>query len=244
MRKIVGLSVVGLLLLGLMSSPVSGQDAASVLEKMIKASGGRKALAGIKDQTFSGTFELVSMGMDGAMTFYAKEPNMVRQDMEVMGMLITNAFDGEIGWMVNPQTGTTEELPSEAQGEAERGAIGFNFSALLDPAKYGIKYALKGKEKVDEIDCVVLTQTFADGHVVSMYLDANTFLLYKTVEMALGQTGVEEEQEVIVSDYKEASGIMFAHNIMIYQAGEEFMNATVTEVKFNTGLEDSLFKMK
>lgn len=244
MKRIVSLGVVGMLLLGLASSPVTGQDTDSVVQRMIRALGGKPALAGIKDQTFSGTFELISMGMDGTMTFYAKEPNMVRQDMEVMGMMITNAFDGEVGWMINPQTGTTEELPAEAMGESERGAIGFNYSALLDPAKFGIKWELKGKETVDDVECIVLTQTFADGHAMTHYLDTKTYLTYKTVDMALNQMGMEVEQEVFVSDYKKVDGIMFAHSILIMQDGEEFMSATITETKFNSGLEDSLFKMQ
>jgi len=56
--------------------------------------------------------------------------------------------------------------------------------------------------------------------------------------------GVEVEQEIILSDYKKVSGVMFAHTMTIIQEGEEFGKMTLTEVKFNTGLEDSFFKMK
>ena len=53
---------------------------------------------------------------------------------------------------------------------------------------------------------------------------------------------MEVKQEVFSSDYKKVQGILFAHSITLIQDGEEYMTATVTELKTNTGLEDSLFK--
>jgi len=245
MKRIVSFSIVTLLLLSLAWTSGISQKAPDVLAKFIKANGGRKAMEKIKDQTFSGTFELVSMGLEGSMTFYFKEPNKIRQDMEVMGMLVTNAYDGEIGWMINPQTGAVEEVPEDAQEEMGRGALTSGFSAFLYPEKYEITYKVKGKETIEDIDCIVMEQIFSDGHIATMYIDSDTYLLYKTKEMASGQMGGGQvEQEVFVSDYKKVEGVMFAYTLTIYQEGEEFMTATVTEVKFNTGLEDSLFEME
>jgi len=244
MKRIVSLSIVALLLLSLAWTPGISQKAPDVLAKFIEANGGRKAMEKIKDQTFFGTFELVSMGMEGSITLYFKEPNKLRQDMEVMGMLITNAYDGELGWMINPQTGAVEELPEDMQVEIEREALKSGFSSFLYPEKYEITYKVKDKETIENIDCIVMEQIFSDGHITTMYIDSETYLLYKTKEMAPGQMGGEVEQEAFVSEKKKVGGIMFAHTITIYQDDEEFMTATITEVKFNSGLEDSLFEME
>ncbi len=61
--------------------------------------------------------------------------------------------------------------------------------------------------------------------------------------MMLNQMGVEVEGETILSDYKKVEGIMVPHTITTYQDGEEYMKITITEGSFNSGLEDSLFKM-
>lgn len=244
MRRIFILSFVCLLVSSVTVFPGISQDASGVLEKMIEASGGRKALENIKDTTISGLFELTQMGMEGTMTIYHKEPNMFRQDIEVMGMVITNAFDGEVGWMVNPQTGAAEELPEDRQQDAKRGALTYGNSVLLHPEKHGVTYKLKGEETVEEVKCVVLEQAFSDGHVALMYIDTGSNLVYKTKQLAMGQMGTEVDTEVIFSDYKDIDGIPAPHLVTIFQDGEEFAIMTVSEIKYNSGLEDSFFKME
>ncbi len=244
MRKIATLSFVSLLMLSLAKIPGFSQDASGILEKMIEASGGRKAMENIKDTTISGIFDITQMGMQGTMTIYHKEPNMFRQDIEVMGMVITNAFDGEVGWMINPQTGAVEELPENLQEQSKRGALGYGNAILLHPEKFGITYKLKGEETVDDVKCNVLEQVFPDGHIALMYIDASTHLVYKTKQPSLNQMGVEVDTDVIFSDYKDIDGMPAPHLVTVYQEGEEFAVMTVSEIKFNSGLEDSLFKME
>lgn len=244
MRKVLTLSFVCLLLLSFTAVPGFSEDASGVLKKLIDASGGRQALEKIKDTTISGTFEITQMGMEGTMTIYHKEPNMFRQDIEVMGMLITNAFDGEVGWMVNPQTGTSEEIPEERQAESRRGALTYGNAVLLYPEKHGVTYKLMGEETIDDVKCIVLEQSFSDGHVLTMYVDAGTYLVHKSKQMATGQTGSEVETEVTFSDYKKVDGLTSPHLVTILQDGEEFAVMMVSEIKFNSGLEDSLFKME
>lgn len=244
MRKVFTLSFVCLMLLSFTANPGFSEDASGVLKKIIEASGGRKALENIKDTTISGTFEITQMGMEGSMTIYHKEPNMFRQDIEVMGMLITNAFDGEVGWMVNPQTGATEELPEDRQAESKRGALTYGNAVLLYPEKHGVTYKLMGEETVDDVKCILLEQAFSDGHVVTMYIDAGTYLVHKSKQMTTGQMGTEVESEVTFSEYKKVDGLTSPHLVTIMQDGEEFAIMSVSEIKFNSGLEDSLFKME
>jgi outer membrane lipoprotein-sorting protein len=56
--------------------------------------------------------------------------------------------------------------------------------------------------------------------------------------------GVEVETESFTTDYQKVDGIMVAHTMTTYQDGEEFMTMTLTEINFNSGLEDSMFKME
>lgn len=219
----------------------SDPEAIKILDKMIKAQGGRKLLENITDSSVSGSMELTQMGMSGSLTMYQKEPNMMRLDIEIMGMVITQAFDGTTAWMVNPQTGSTEEMPEQAAEDMARQSLGND--SLLHPEKYGITYSYKGTEKIDGKDCLVLEQTYSDGHTATIYIDSKTYLTYKSKTTTVNQMGVEVEAESIMSDYRKVEGIMTAHSLITYQDGEEFMNMTMTEVKFNTGLEDSLFKM-
>jgi len=228
-------------LLGPMTSSGFCQKGQKILDKMIKAQGGIKVLEKINDTTLTGAFEMAGMGMSGTMTVYHKEPNKIRWDAEVMGMMMTQAFDGETAWTTNPQTGSAQEMSGKPAENFKRGALGRD--TILNPEKLGITYTYKGKEKIKDKDYLALEQTYSDGYKITLYVDPKTYLVYKTKGMGLNQRGVEVEEETYVSDYKKVDEVMVAHSMIIYQDGEEFMRMTIEEVIFDSGLEDSLFSM-
>lgn len=242
MRKLFTFSLLGLFLLSIICSPGFSQDAKKLLDKVITASGGRKVMEAIKDTTISGTMDLVQMGISGTITLYHKEPNMQRQDMELMGMVISLGFDGETGWSVNPETGSTDDLPEQAQEAAKNEALGFGNSCMLYPEKHGITFADKGKEKVKGKEYLLLEMIFENGSTSLIYIDPGTYLPYKMKSRTMSQMGIEVEQDTIFGNYKKVDGLNFAHLVTIYQDGELFGSIAVDEVKFNTGLEDSFFK--
>ena len=243
MKKMISKSLLGLFLLSSIFSLGFSQDAKGILDKMIQATGGRTAMEAIQDTTFSGTMDMIQMGMSGIITFFHKEPNKLRTDIEVMGLVITSAFDGELAWWVNPQTGMTEELPAEALVSAKNEALGFGNSWMLEPEKYGITLVDKGKETIEGKEYIVLEQVFESGDKSTYYIDPKTYLPYKLITTAY-QMGVEVEQETVMTDYKKVSGLMIAHSLTIYQGGEEFGSMIVEEIKYNSGIEDSVFEMK
>ena len=243
MKKILSFCLLSFFLLSLLTSPGYSQKASDILDKMIDAQGGREVLATIKDTTISGSIEMIGMGGSGSVKVYHKEPNKLRIDIEIIGMVITVATDGETAWMINPQTGSTEEMSGKDAEDFKRDAFDFGYSALLYPEKYSITYAYKGKEKIEEKDCFVLEQTFSDGHIRTLYIDSKTYLTFKIKENSWNDSGVEVELEEFSSDYKKVDGVMFAHSLTEFEDGGEAGKVTVTNVRFNTGLEDSLFKM-
>jgi len=241
-KKSIVVTLAAVLVASALAAPGYGETVKDVLAKMIEAQGGRQALEAAKDATLSGTFDFVSMGMSGGMTVYSKEPNKVRIDIEIMGMVITQAHNGEVGWFVNPQTGATEEMPAAQAAEMKRRALGND--ALLNPEKVGITYTLKDRETVDNKEFIVLETKMADGFTTKSYLDPATYLVARQRAKALNpMTQAEAEAETIISDYRRVNGLMVAHSSVTYQEGAEMMRITFAKVTFNTGLEDSFFAM-
>jgi outer membrane lipoprotein-sorting protein len=240
MKKTAISCIFSLFLFSILASPGTSQTAEDIVAKMIKAQGGKAALEKIKDSTLTGTMEIIQMGMSGSLTYYQKEPNKMRMDMEFMGMAMTQAYDGENAWGVNPQTGGIEDMPEDQAKEMRRQSLGND--AVLHPEKYGITYAYKGKETIEGKEYYVLEQTFEDGFTSTLYIDTKTDLLYKSKSKGTSVMGMEVDQEVFVSDYKEVGGLLVAHTMRIIQDGEEAIIMTFTDVKFNSGLEDSFFK--
>jgi outer membrane lipoprotein-sorting protein len=85
---------------------------------------------------------------------------------------------------------------------------------------------------------------FASGDTTTFFIDSQTYYVYKQQQKSLDLMGGELEQELVYSDYKKVDGIPFPFTMTIFQGGEEFAVITMTEVKFNSGLEDSFFKME
>jgi outer membrane lipoprotein-sorting protein len=240
MKKVAVAGILLALVAGLTVS-AQAQDAKGLLDKMIQAQGGRAALAAVKDSTTSGSLEMVQMGMNGSVTMYQKEPDKIRIDIEIMGMVITQAFDGQKAWMTNPQSGSTEEMPETQAASMRRQALGND--SLLNPEKYGISYVLKPKEKVGDKEYFVLEQTYKDGTKATMYIDPGTYLIYKAKAKTQDMTGADVEGETVFDDYKKEGDLMVAHKMIVYQGGAEFIRMTFTKVVNNSKLEDSFFMM-
>ncbi len=234
-------SWLAMIVLGLFFSvALSGQTAEEIRAKWIEAQGGAKVLAAIQDSTVNGSMEIVQMGLTANFTLYQKEPNKMRIDMEVMGMSITQVFDGEKAWFTNPQTGSVEEMPETQSREFARQAMGND--ALLHPEKYGISYTFKGKEKINDVEYLILQQTFKDGTVVDIYIDPKNYLSVKTKGRTINSmTGQSVEAETYHLDYKKVDGTLVPHQLTTYYDGQEFQRMTITRVVYNSGLDDSLF---
>ncbi|HAR35396.1 MAG TPA: hypothetical protein DCR87_00535 [Acidobacteria bacterium] len=222
--------------------PGLAQTDKDILEKMIKALGGRETLAGIRDTRISGTIEIIQYGMTAPMTIYQKEPNKYRMEMEIMGMSMVQVYDGQKAMMTNPQTGEVIELPPDQAQQMKKQALGND--ATLNPEKYGITYTYKGREEIDGKTCHVLEQKFPEGDLVTLYLDGNTYLPYKSRSKGLSSSGGEVETEVVFGDYRKVDNTMAAFSMTVYQGGVETVRMTFSEIVYNTGLDDSLFTLK
>lgn len=240
MKKTLSMCVLALFLAGLCLTAGYGQTPKEILDKMIDAQGGKKALMALKDSTIIANVDLIQQNMSGSLTIYQKEPDKMRWDIEVAGMTFTQAFDGEKGWMINPSTGTAELMPEQETKSFRNQALGND--SLLNPEKFGITYAFKGKEKIQDKDYFVLEQSYADGQKVTMYVDPATYLAYKS-KAKVTQMGMEVNSETILGDYRKEGDLIMAHSMTVFQNGAEYMRMAFSKVTFNTGLQDSLFKM-
>ncbi len=231
-----------LLMLAAFSLQGLAQTGKDILENMIKALGGRETLAAIRDTRMSGTMEIIQFGMNAPFTMYLKEPDKFRMEMEVMGMSMIQVYDGQKAMMTNPQTGGVIELSPDQSEQMRRQAMGNEVT--LHPEKFGITYTYKGKEEVDGKTCHVLEQKFSNGDTATMYIDAATFLPYKSKSKGLSPTGGEIESEQVMSDYRKVDGTMAPFSITVFQGGVEYIRMTISEIVYNTGLDDSLFVLK
>jgi outer membrane lipoprotein-sorting protein len=167
-----------------------------------------------------------------------KRPNKFRMEMEMQGMKMVQAYDGEKGWMIapwvsqEPQDLTGPEL-SQAMDQA-------NFDGeLYNYAEKGTEATLVGKVNVEGTPMYNIRLTDKNGTVKNYFIGAEDYLIGK-VKTRVNAQGQEIEVETNLSDYKEIDGVKMPTKIV---SKNPMGNATITfkEINFNDEIEDSLF---
>lgn len=136
----------------------SGRD---VIDRFVKAIGGREAVLSHKSMHVTGKYEVPASGLVGDMEiFTAANPNRAVQRVTIPGVgEVIQGFDGERGWSINPMTG-----PMLQQGkELEQTRLDSDFyNELRDARNY------KSITTVARTDCP-LTSAPAAGDVRSCF---------------------------------------------------------------------------
>ncbi len=242
MKRIFACFVLLVFLMTLVISPGFAQSINRILKEMIDAQGGRKTIESIKDMTIVGEVEMPQQGISGTVNIYKKEPDKRRLDLDAKGIVIIQVYDGQRTVWTNPQTGDIEEMDEQQAARMIRQSL--PIAAIIDPEKHGIVFTYKGKETVEGKECFVLEQVFKDGYTMIRYVDSDTYLSVKSKSVLAGPGGSEIQVEQVMSDFRKVDGMTMAYSVTTYYNGSVFNEIRFKEVKFNTGLEDSLFQLK
>jgi hypothetical protein len=153
------------------AAPAGLPDARMLINKHIKAIGGRQAILAHKSMHGTGTVSVPASGMNGQIEVFGAAPNLqvIKITMGGIGE-ITEGFDGKHGWSVNPVTG-----PSLKVGrELDQVKLDADFySDLRDPKTYP---EVKTVDKVtfDGRPCYKVSLKRIDGSLDFDYYDAET----------------------------------------------------------------------
>ena len=110
-------------------------DAREIINRHVKALGGREAILAHKSMYATGTLSIPSSGITGPMEMFgAANPDRVVVRMTVTGIgEIIEGFDGSHGWSMNPMTGAMLKVGKElTQTRLDADFYG----DLRDPQKY------------------------------------------------------------------------------------------------------------
>ena len=242
MKKIFLLCFSCLFLGGILPIPMGSQTMDEIRKEMTQAQGGKAAIENIKDMKVTGTISVPQQGLSVSFTQYKKEPDKRRIEMEVMGTVQVQGFDGKTAWELNPQTGKAVEIPGEDAADIKRGSLALQW--ILYPEKFGISLVLKGRERIDDKHYLVIEQVYSDGDKAILYVDPETYLIFKIKSKMLDEMMVEVETETFLSDYKSVKGYVMAHKMISFLRGKEYMRILFDKVKLNTGLRDHLFAIQ
>lgn len=223
------------------------QTAEEIIEKYLKAIGGKEKLAALKSVKMTGKgkqgpmeFPLVAIQAEGgkqknSVTFQGKE-------------IVQPAFDGTTGWSTNFMTMKAEKMETEDAENMKREAGDFP-ETFLNYDKKGYKIALEGKEKVEGTECfkIKLTKktTLVEGkeqeNVVYYFFDTENFV--PLVSQTVGKKGQMKgaKMETVYSDYQEVNGLYFPFSVSQKFNGQVGFTMVIEKVEINPTIDDKIF---
>ena len=234
--------LVGLGLAAFVALPAAAQTADDVIARNNDAKGGLAKQKAVQSARLTGR-ATVGPGIEAPIVIEMRRPKSLRIDIAVQGMTITQAYDGAVGWMLNPLSGRTdpETVPPEALRVMEEQAD--MDGPLVDYKSKGHTVELLGKEKVEGTDCYKLKVTLKSGDVRTIFIDTESNLEVK-VEGRTMIRGTEQVSDTLLGDWKDVGGILMAHSIDNGQPGAPMrQKITIDKIELNVPLEDARFAM-
>jgi outer membrane lipoprotein-sorting protein len=238
LRKVLGAAALMLFV----ALPVAAQSVDDIIARNTDAKGGLGKLRAVQSTRAIGKVTL-GPGMEAPITLEQKRPGSVRIDVVVQGLTIIQAYDGKVGWMLNPMSGRKdpEPMPAGMLKSMEEQAV--MDGPLIDYKAKGHTVELLGKENAEGADCYKVKVTLKNGDTRTYFIDTENFLEVK-IEGKTTVRGTETEGDTIVGDWKEVEGMMMPFAVDAGQKGAPVrQKITLEKIEVNVALDDARFKM-
>lgn len=214
----------------------AGMTAEKVIEDYVNAIGGTAKLAAIKDVS---TVSVMQTGGPEITLKTWQKDGKVATDMTMNGMSMSNRkYDGTNG--KESGMGGARDLEGEDLNDLKEQALFCKEAAYKSG---GYKLELKGIEQIGGNSAYVIGVERADGKKTTEYYDMKSSLKVREVSNVPGQDGQPVTMTTDFADYKDAGGVLFPNTVTITGVFPVPLKAVVTDLKVNSGVDDSVFKL-
>jgi hypothetical protein len=207
---------------------LQAQSAEKVIDAYLRANGGARAVAQIRDSTLAGSLNEDAAGKAGTFTLITKAPNRYYLELIVAGERAVEAYNGMSAWGqdadgVHTLTGTAaREAPASGRYWGGR---------LTDLRKAKITVQLAGRETVRSQGAQHVKVSLGPG------LDRDTWFGEAT-HLLLREAGPAGRFEY--DDYRAVGGLQMPHRIELERGGHKY-SIVVARALVNSGVEDAVF---
>ena len=218
-------------------------NAALGLDEVVSGYRNTRGASAAEVRTLGAAGTVVMAGFEVPMTVAFARPDSFRVDIDMQGLTMIIAYDGETAWNVSPMTGVIEPTPLPQETIGALGILSdFIWGRLADSEESGVEVSLAGIEKVERDEAYRLDLTTADGEARALYLGGEDFLERRVVfdGSFLGSTG---EIEVTISDYTDAGGLMVPGKIRIAVEGLVVTELRIQEAEAGADIDPASFTM-
>ncbi len=218
---------------------IQAQTLEEILAKHFETIGQDKL---IKVQSLVTKGKLIQGSMEIPITGYQKRPDKTRMEGTFQGMTFTSGYDGKDGWHLNPFAGDTLPRPATDEENDQLKEQADIDGMLYNYKEKGYKLELAGTDTMEGQKVYLLKLTKPNGNVYTHYMDAENYVILKTVSKVKVKD-VEREVETYYSDYKPVEGIIFPFSTESKMGGNTVAQFVFDSISLNEEIPDSIFEM-
>jgi hypothetical protein len=227
----------------LISSVTFAESVDEIVKKHLDAIGGEKKLDQLKTLKLTGSIE-IAPETRAPFVMMMKDKTKMRFELDVQGIKMITALEGDSGWKVIPFMGKpdAERMSPDELKDAKKQA---DFtSELYNYKAKGSTVELIGKEDMEGTESYKLKVNKKNGDVIYLYLDATSFLeLKQTIKYKMEDK--EIESSTYSSNYKDVSGYKFPFTYENRSSDEASsgQSLNIDSIFVNPPIDDKLFVM-
>lgn len=225
----------------LVATNASAVTVDDLIAKYVAARGGIQKLRAIHSLRASGKMQFGGGGFSMSYSWMAKRPEMVRTEATIQGLTAVRAYDGAVGWQLQPFGGRRDPEKMAADEVKELKVSADLDGPLVDYKAKGNTVEYLGTEDVDGTDAHKIKVTLASGNVRYIYLDPDYFLEIRRLDQTRIR-GAEVEFETDLGDYELVNGVYLPFSIEVgAKGGPKGQKITIEKIDVNVDLDDTLF---
>ena len=210
--------------------------AKEILDRYVKALGGREAIEKIKSRVASGTLELVPMNLKGTFEAYAAPDAKSYTKMTIAGVGdLIEGTDGKTAWSVNPMQGSRDRTGAELS----QAKLNNDFYRDIRLEKLFPSIEVKGIEKVGEKDAYVVTGSAEGLPQETWYFDTKSGLMLRADLTAISPEG-NQPLTVFYEDMKAVDGVLVPFRLRT-QTPSFTIVLVSTKIEHNVAIDDAKF---
>jgi outer membrane lipoprotein-sorting protein len=207
-----------------------------VVEKYIKASGGKDALEKCTSRVSKGTLEVPAFSVGGPLETYAKAPNKAFFKADIQGFgVVQQGYDGKTAWSQDPQSGLRELAGAELSDTK----LSSEFNKTVKFKEFYPKISVKSKEKVGDHEAYLVEASPKEGASEKWYFDVQSGLPIRIDVERHGPEGAVAISQYF-DNYKMVDGLNLPFSIR--QERPDFaIVLKFEEIKNNVSVDDAKF---
>jgi hypothetical protein len=224
-------------------SPAPSAD--EIIARQNAARGGLDKLRAIQSLRFEGKMLVYGGAIELRFVELKKRPGSVREEATLQGLTQVQAYDGTVGWQIQPFQGRRDPERMSADDIKDLAEDADIDGALVDYKAKGSTVEFLGTEDVDGTAAYKLRVTEKSGDQLVYFIDADTLMTIRVATKRLLR-GREDNTVTEFGDYEKIGGVYFPFEIEAGPPGAD--DQSKTKIIFDKGeaggvVEDAKFHM-